>query len=80
MKLIFLLTVDEEEGFVFADGSAEGAAKLVQVELFGVVSEVALGIERGVAQELEQAAVKVVVPDLVVTNTVGPARVPNSAE
>jgi hypothetical protein len=37
VALIFLLAIDEEEGLVLANGPADGAAKLVQVELFTVV-------------------------------------------
>ena len=53
MTLILLLAIQEEEGFVFADRSADGAAKLVQIELFRRGGKEALGIERGVAKKLE---------------------------
>src|SRR5580698_1419151 len=60
MKLILLLAIDEEEGFVLANRAADGTAELVQIELFWRGGEEALGIERGVAEELEQRPVEVV--------------------
>jgi hypothetical protein len=39
VALIFLFAIDEEEGLVLVNGAADGAAKLVQVELFGVVAK-----------------------------------------
>src|SRR5580658_8122985 len=62
MELILLLAIDEEEGFVLANWTANGTAKLVQIELFRRGGEEALGIERSVAQKLEQRSVKVVGP------------------
>src|SRR5580658_1060470 len=60
MKLILLLAIDEEEGFVLANRAADGTAELVQIELFWRGGEEALGIERGIAEELEQGAVEIV--------------------
>src|SRR5580700_7663078 len=60
MKLILLLAIDEEESFVLANRTSDGTAKLVQIELFWRGGEEALGIERGVAEELEQRAVEVI--------------------
>src|SRR5580658_1235660 len=60
MKLILLLAIDEEESFVLANRTADGSAKLVEIELFWRGGEEALGIERGVAEELEQRPVEVV--------------------
>ena len=60
VELIFLFAIDEEKGLVLSNGSADGAAKLVQVELFAGGGEVALGIEIGIAQKFVERPVKVV--------------------
>ena len=54
VQLIFLFAIDEEKGLVLLNGAADGAAKLVQVELFRGGGEVALGIERGIAHEIRR--------------------------
>ncbi len=54
------LVVKEEESLVLLDGSADRAAKLVQVEFFLARSEVAAGVERSVAEELKQRSVNLV--------------------
>src|SRR5580700_10525598 len=60
MKLILLLAIDEEEGLVPANRAADGTAELVQIEFFWRGGEEALGIEGGIAEELEQGAVEIV--------------------
>src|SRR5271154_7121998 len=62
MKLILLLAIKEEEGFVLANRAADRTAELVQIELFWRGGEEALGIKRGVTKELEQGAVELVGP------------------
>ncbi len=53
MALILLLSIDKEEGLVFANWSANGATKLIQVELFRRSREEALGVQLGVAKEFK---------------------------
>ena len=57
-----MFAIDEEKGLVLSDGTANGAAKIVQVELLPRGGEVAVGIERGVAQKFVEGPVKVVGP------------------
>src|ERR1700682_5382134 len=58
VALIFLFAIEEEEGFIFANRSAERTSELVQVELFGRGRKKALGIQCSIAQKLEQRSVK----------------------
>src|SRR5208282_2872437 len=60
MTLSFRFVVDEEKSLVFLDGSAQRTAKLVQIKLFLERSEIALGIEIGVAEVLVQRSVQLV--------------------
>ena len=81
MTLIFLFAIDEEKRLVLADGAADGAAELVQVELLDGVGKVAFGIEsRYCAKTRTESREIRWTRTLVVTSTVGPARVPYSAE
>jgi len=61
VALILLFSIDEEEGFVLANGAADGAAELIQIELFGGGGEEAFGVERGVAEEFKERAMEIVV-------------------
>ena len=82
VALIFLFaTSTNKKGLVLANRSADRAAKLIEVEFFHGAGEVALGVEIGVAHKFQRATRECsLVPDLVVTSTVGPALVPYSAE
>jgi hypothetical protein len=62
VALIFLFAIDEEKHLVLANGSANGAAKLVQVEFFRGGGKVALGIEIGIAHKFVERPVNVVGP------------------
>ena len=53
------LVVGEEEDLVALDGAADGAAELILVEGGAGLIEVALGVEAGVAEELEGVAMEV---------------------
>ena len=80
VPLIFLFVIDEEEDLVLLDWAAERCAELIEIEFLGVGGEEAARIQIGVAEELEEASMELSLPDLVVTRTVGPPRVPHSAE
>ena len=57
------LPSEEKEGVVLDDGSAKGGAVLILYELrFGGVGglKIRIGVEEGIAQELEEAAVKLI--------------------
>ena len=62
VALIFLFAIDEEKDLVLANGSADGASKLVQVELFRGGGKVALGIKIGIAHKFKERPVKFVGP------------------
>ncbi len=64
LALEFLFAIDEEEGFVFDDGAADGAAELVQVELGGCLRKVVPGIQVGIAHKFEERPVKGIGPGL----------------
>jgi hypothetical protein len=53
MTLPFALIVKKEVRFVLLDGTAEGASKLVQIELLPGRGEKAARIQLGVAEEFE---------------------------
>ncbi len=81
VALVLLLVVGEEECLVFANRAADRAAELIQIELFGVGSEEAARVQVRIAKKLEHRSRGIDCrPILVVTRTVGPARVPHSAE
>jgi len=76
----FGLVVDEEKSLVFLDRSTERAAKLIEIELLLEGSEIALGVELGIAKVLVERSVQLVGARLCRDQHVGPARVPYSAE
>ncbi len=58
VALILLLPIDEKEALILSNGSPNGAAKLIQVELFRRGCEKALGVQWGIAQEFEQRSME----------------------
>ena len=60
LALILLLGIHEEKCLVAADGPSDRAAKLVQIELRGCSVKVALRVEGGVADELEDRSMEVI--------------------
>ena len=80
VPLILLLKIGKEESLIFLDRTAQRSPELIQIEFFGRAGKETPRIEIGIAEELEHRSLELSVPVLVVTSTVGPARVPHSAE
>ena len=57
MALKLILDIGKEKGLVFLDRSADRAAELIEVELFGIRGEKATRVEFSIAEEFEEAAV-----------------------
>ena len=70
---------DEVERLVLLDRAADGAARLLAVELFELRAVREITGQPFEALEVEQAAVRLFVPDLVMTLTTPPAVRPYSA-
>ncbi len=60
MALHLGLIIQEEKCLVLVDRATQRSAKLVQIELLRRLSEVLIGIELGVAEELKQRSVPLV--------------------
>src|SRR5882762_5589810 len=60
LPLVPALVVNEEEGLVFPDGPAQRSAVLVQIEFLALGGEITAGIERSIAEELEQGTMELV--------------------
>ena len=80
MPLVLFLVIGEKKHFVFLDRSTERGSELIEIEFFGGGGEKAACVQIRIAEKLEEASVELIGTILVVTKTVGPPRVPNSAE
>ena len=58
LAIALSFVVDEEKIFVAADGTSQGCAELILVKRFGAGGEKVAGIERVVAKEIVEVAVK----------------------
>jgi len=79
VPLIFLFPIKKKNVLSF-ESDRRSLAKLIQVEFSVELAKKLFASRLVLRKKLVQAPMKIMLPDFVVSSTVGPARVPYSAE